>query len=115
MGRDWHGCSPELPVHALPYASACCDPKKILTAIWVLLGELRCEWGLQERAAPLQIYYFSFSYKLGSEGKWNMLEQEEVTDGRYYKDSLITGFGEEVLHGDSFLIVAFSGKESQCS
>lgn len=44
-----------------------------------------------------------------------MLEQEEVTDGRYYKDSLITGFGEEVLHGDSFLIVAFSGKESQCS
>lgn len=31
------------------------------------------------------------------------------------KGSLITGFGEGVLHGDNFLIVPFSGKESQCS
>lgn len=49
----------------------------------MLLGELGCAWSLQERAALLQIYYFSFSYKLGSEGKWNMLEQERVTDGGY--------------------------------
>lgn len=56
-----------------------------------------------------------FSYKLGSEGKWNMVKQEEVTDGGYRKDSLITGFGERILHGDNFLIVAVSGKESQCS
>lgn len=44
-----------------------------------------------------------------------MLKQEEVTDGGYKKDSLITGFGERILHGDNFLIVAVSGKESQCS
>lgn len=62
---------------------ACCDPKNILTRVWVLLGERRCKWGLQERADPLQIYYFSFSYELGSEGKWNMLEQEEVSGGGY--------------------------------
>lgn len=40
-----------------------------------------------------------------------MLEQEEVTDGGYYKDSLLTGFGEMVLHGDSFLIVSFFRKK----
>lgn len=28
----------------------------------MLLGELRYEWGLQQRAAPLQIYYFLINW-----------------------------------------------------